>query len=103
MTNRPKPGARQTCDPRATAGIEDDPLTLIADLQARVEKLESERHADGPVFDIDALRARGYSQHQGYSILRAYGVKRAGRLRITREQLSKYENMQIQDHGEDQP
>lgn len=65
---------------------------LIADLAARVEKLESERHADGPVFDIDALIARGYSQHQAYSILRAYGVKRAGRRRITREQLQKYEN-----------
>lgn len=69
-----------------------DTLALITDLQARVEALEAERNGDGPPFDINALRARGYSQHQGYSILRAYGVLRAGRLRISQKQLHRYEN-----------
>lgn len=81
----------------------DDCLKLIPRLLEEVQAVRAENQdikrlleenahgLDMPIYDADGLRALGYSKHEAYGILRAYGNKRQGRLRVTRQRLLEYQ------------
>jgi hypothetical protein len=82
----------------------DETLRALPQILERLERIEAQNgrieailstesgsNLDRPVYDAKGLMELGFSKHQSYAILRAYGNKRQGRLRITKARLLEYE------------
>ena len=67
-------------------------LKVIEANQERIISLLSANQSGlvRPLYDIDQLMELGISRNHGYDLLRDYGKRVKGRLRITQEQLTRY-------------
>ncbi len=71
-------------------------LERLERIEAQNVRLENMLRAKGnglerPVYDATGLQELGYSKDEAYTILRSYGNKRNGRLRVTWDQLLDYQ------------